>query len=128
MVCWFSGSLFAQTDQEYQLSTHILDINRGIPASGVTITLFRLNVQAGVFEPVESAATDVNGRIGHFLPAVDSNEGIYKLKFETRPYFQGQNINSIYPYIEVVFEVTGQGHYHIPITVSANGYATYRGS
>ncbi|MGO1752665.1 MAG: hydroxyisourate hydrolase, partial [Psychroflexus sp.] len=36
--------------------------------------------------------------------------------------------NSFYPYIEVVFEIENQKHYHVPITLSAYGYSTYRGS
>ena len=27
-----------------------------------------------------------------------------------------------------LFEIKDNGHYHIPITISANGYATYRGN
>ncbi|MGN1091847.1 MAG: hydroxyisourate hydrolase [Alphaproteobacteria bacterium] len=53
---------------------------------------------------------------------------MYKLRFYTAPYFKSQNLKSVYPYIEIVFEMTGNGHYHIPLTVSANGYSTYKGN
>jgi len=126
--CLYSTAIMGQTEQTYQLSTHILDINRGIPAEGVTITLFKLTGENQSFEKIDSGVTDTNGRIANFLPSGQQNEGIYKLKFETASYFTGQHLASIYPYIEVIFEIKDSGHYHIPITVTANGYSTYRGS
>lgn len=124
----FIESITAQTDTQYQLSTHILDIQQGQPAQNVPITLFKLNQQNHLFEKVDSGLTDENGRITNFLPANPNNKGIYKLKFQTLPYFTNQGVTSIYPYIEVVFLLEKEGHYHIPITVSANGYSTYRGN
>lgn len=111
----------------YQLSTHILDINKGLPAKEVSITLYKLN-PANEWVKVASKVTDDNGRIPDFLPANKDNTGTYKLKFETEPYFQAQGLKSIYPFVEIVFKIEGSSHYHIPITMSANGYSTYRGS
>lgn len=113
--------------RSYQLSTHILDVGRGQPASGVPILLYRLS-KGGSWEKVGEGVTDRNGRIGNFLPQSQSNDGIYKLRFETKEYFRKQKLESIYPFVEVVFEIRGSGHYHIPITMSANGYGTYRGN
>ena len=113
---------------DYQLSTHILDVNLGRPAPGVVIALFRLTEDGTAWNKVGEGVTDANGRIGNFLPATQANDGIYKLRFETGNYFRKQNRKSIYPFIEVVFEITGDSHYHIPITLSANGYGTYRGN
>lgn len=74
--------------------------------------------------------TDGKGRIGDLLPvgAPNGNDGLYRLRFETEAYFAAQGLASIYPFVEVTFRVEGDGHYHIPITMSANGYATYRGN
>lgn len=113
--------------QRYQLSTHILDVGRGRPAAGVLL-LYRLSKQEDAWEKVGEGVTDRNGRIGNFLPQSQSNDGIYKLRFETKEYFRKQKQESIYPFVEVVFEIRGSGHYHIPITMSANGYGTYRGN
>lgn len=118
--------LAAQKNSTYQLSTHILDINRGVPASDVAIELYSL--QKGEWVKIDEGRTDSNGRIGNFLPHTKANDGIYKLKFLVAPYFEVQQLSSIYPYVEVVFSVEGDGHYHIPLTLSANGYSTYRGS
>ncbi|MCC7318781.1 MAG: hydroxyisourate hydrolase, partial [Bacteroidales bacterium] len=38
------------------------------------------------------------------------------------------NLESFYPFIEVVFQIKDESHYHVPITLSAFGYSTYRGN
>lgn len=126
-LCTFAAPESTAAEQ-YQLSTHILDVNRGTPAPGVPIILFRQKADGISWTHIAAGVTDRNGRIGNFLPAGNANNGIYKLKFETGNYFREQKLNSIYPFVEVVFEIKDNGHYHIPITISANGYATYRGN
>ena len=118
----------AQNTPAYQLSTHILDINKGLPAAGVEITLYKQTPGSGRFEPLASGKTDAQGRIADFLPGDRDNAGTYKLRFETSPYFENQRAASIYPFIEIIFRIEGKGHYHIPLTLSANGYSTYRGN
>lgn len=113
--------------ESYQLSTHILDINKGKPAEGVSITLYQ-QTSIDQWKEVETGITDANGRILNFLPDNRDNSGTYMLKFYTQPYFQKQNLKSIYPFVEIIFKVEGKGHYHIPITPAANGYSTYRGN
>lgn len=123
----FAGTVSAQ-EPTFQLSTHMLDLSRGVPAADVRVTLSRL-AEDGSWQPVAERRTDRNGRIADLLPlGVQSNEGLYRLRFETEPYFAAQGLQSIYPWVEVTFRIEGRGHYHIPITMSANGYATYRGN
>ncbi len=122
-----STNVFAQ-DATYRLSTHILDISRGVPAQNVQVDLFKNQAQSNEWQLLKSEKTDKNGRIANFVPTDGNENGVYKLRFHTTPYFQSQNLKSVYPYIEVVFEISGSAHYHIPITVSANGYSTYRGN
>ena len=52
-------------ETSYQLSSHILDINKGMPAAGVRIALSKM--EAGEWHPVEEKTTDENGRIKDFL-------------------------------------------------------------
>ena len=80
------------------------------------------------WQEIDSGVTDKNGRISDFLPEGSDNAGTYKLTFKTYDYFKSQGLESIYPYVDVVFKISGDTHYHIPITMSANGYATYRGN
>lgn len=117
----------AQT-QQFQLSSHILDISKGSPAAGVKIALMKQEAN-GNWKAIDEKFTDANGRIKDFLPQKGSqHRGIYKLVFFTKPYFEKQNIKSFFPFVEVVFELNDDEHYHIPITLSPYGYSTYRGS
>ena len=75
--------------------------------------------------------TDNNGRITDFLPLIkgkNENHGKYRLRFLTENYFTNQKTESFYPYIEVVFQIKNDEHYHVPITLSPFGYSTYRGN
>ena len=128
LACMLAFNAHAQNAPKYQLSSHILDISAGHPAQGVKIELLKYDETSENWEKVDSGITDENGRITNFLPHEQNNEGMYKLKFMTAPYFADQGQKSIYPFIEVIFNIEGNGHYHIPITVSANGYSTYRGN
>ena len=112
----------------YQLSSHILDISKGAPVSGVTIKLEKYNEQSTTWSFIDEKITDKNGRIADFLNSDKSNLGIYKLTYYTSDYFKKNGIESFYPFIEVVFQIKDTNHYHVPITLSAFGYSTYRGN
>lgn len=118
---------FAQKNS-YQLSSHILDVAKGEPAAGVTIRLEKYNDQTKTWAFTDEKITDKNGRISDFLNTEKSNLGIYKLTYYTSDYFKRTNTESFYPFIEVVFEIKDTNHYHVPITLSAYGYSTYRGN
>jgi 5-hydroxyisourate hydrolase len=55
--------------------------------------------------------------------------GCYRLVFNTDAYFATQKVPSLYPVVEITFDVrSGESHFHIPLLLSPNGYTTYRGS
>ena len=113
---------------EYRLSTHILDIGTGMPAPNVAVKLFRQSAGGEWTETVSYTHLRAHETPEH-LPSDQNNSGIFKLRFATSDYFARQKQNSVYPYIEVVFKIENNDrHYHIPITVSANGYSTYLGN
>lgn len=116
-------------DRVYQLSSHILDINTGKPAPGVKIVLSKL-VGENKWNVVEERVTDDNGRVKDFLEKRQNvdNRGVYKLTYCIEPYFRQQSQDTFYPFIDVVFEIKDESHYHVPITLSPYGYSTYRGS
>ncbi len=124
----FSLQVFSQ-EKQYQLSSHILDINTGYPAKDVKISLSKMNGKQN-WTLIDEKTTDENGRVKDLLPQDEKsdNKGIYKLTFYTEPYFKLQNKESFYPFIEVVFEIKDNSHYHVPITLSPFGYSTYRGN
>lgn len=116
-------------EKSYQLSSHILDINSGRPAAGVTIVLSKMNTDKS-WEVIDRRTTDSNGRVKDFLEQKDGkpNKGTYKLTFLTASYFEALKQESFYPFIDVVFTIKDDNHYHVPITLSPFGYSTYRGS
>lgn len=115
----------------YQLTSHVLDINSGIPAANVKIALHKQQAN-GTWQHLDTKYTNDNGRIRDFLPKTEGNEsandGIYKLVFHTADYYGNLNVPTFYPYVEVSFIIKGGKHYHVPITLSPFGYSTYRGS
>ncbi len=123
-----SLSSYAQ-EVKYQLSTHILDISQGHPSEGVKVKLEKLT--GDKWKSISEKTTNKDGRIGDFLKYEEGNadnKGIYRLTFFTKPYFEKNNLESFYPFIEVTFEIKDGMHYHVPITLSPFGYSTYRGS
>ena len=105
-------------NKNYQLSSHILDINVGKPAPGVKITLSRQEAPDR-WVVLEEHTTDENGRVKDFLEEKPTgNTGVYKLTYHVAPYFESQGQDSFYPFIEVVFQIKDGAHYHVPITLS----------
>lgn len=126
-LSFFSLAGMAQ-GTDYQLSSHILDIHTGRPAPGVNIILSKQDA-SGHWDVVDERKTDENGRVKDFLEETpDGHPGIYKLTYQVAPYFESQGQESFYPFIEVVFQIKENGHYHVPITLSPYGYSTYRGN
>ncbi|MBC7946465.1 MAG: hydroxyisourate hydrolase [Chitinophagaceae bacterium] len=110
-----------------QLTTHILDTSKGKPAAGVHVILCQHH--RSKWTEVASGITNEDGRITNLLRKNAKMElGKYKLKFETQEYFAHQSIETLYPFIEIVFLVTTENHYHIPLLLNPFGYSTYRGS
>lgn len=109
------------------ITSHILDTTKGKPAQGVHVILYQ---QQGVqWIEAGKGITDANGRINGLLKEdVLLPAGVYKLKFETKAYFDKYLILSFYPFIEIVFEIRTKEHYHVPLLLNPFGYSTYRGT
>ncbi|XP_058127965.1 5-hydroxyisourate hydrolase [Anopheles coustani] len=115
------------------LSTHILDTSRGKPAPEVPITLYRQQAGGQAWTKIGAGITDGDGRFREFFatdgPQPGLQTGVYKLHFEVGSYFRSRSVESLYPFIEVVFAVADPTqHYHIPLLLNPFGYSTYRGS
>ncbi|HUY70673.1 MAG TPA: hydroxyisourate hydrolase [Gaiellaceae bacterium] len=92
------------------VSTHVLDTERGRPAAGVRVELWRGEELAG------SGETDADGRIGELA---DTAPGTYRIVFfPSSPFFRR---------VELEVELA-DGHHHIPLLLSSYACATYRGS
>lgn len=109
------------------ISTHVLDTARGIPARGIRVTLQR-SAGTDQWDDLARGSTNADGRIPDFAKNVALGAGMYRMRFDVSAYFSEHLTKSFYPYIEVVFELAAEGHYHVPLLLSPWGYSTYRGS
>jgi 5-hydroxyisourate hydrolase len=110
------------------ITTHVLDVSTGRPASSVAVIL---QVQAAGAEWKELArgVTDSNGRAANLISSGKLATGNYRLRFDIGAYFAARQAASFFPYVEITFAVGDSAqHYHVPLLVSPYGYTTYRGS
>jgi 5-hydroxyisourate hydrolase len=112
-----------------RISTHVLDLAQGKPASNVPVRLERREA-AGTWARLSASHTDGNGRCDQLLPETENlRAGLYRLAFDTASYHVSQNVEGLYPVVEITFQVReGDSHFHIPLLLSPHGYTTYRGS
>ncbi|MGV3523113.1 MAG: hydroxyisourate hydrolase [Candidatus Sericytochromatia bacterium] len=128
------------------LSTHALDTTLGRPAAGLPVMLERqADAQAWraycqsrltggeapkpAWEKCAQGVTNTDGRCPELLPeGLVLTPGIYRMDFDTAAYFAAHTLTGFYPLVQVIFEITSPGHYHIPLLLSPYGYSTYRGS
>src|SRR5204862_1737527 len=115
------------------ISTHVLDTERGMPAQGVRVALYRLDVAD---KPVRmtQALTDADGRVRDLLER-PLMAGDYRLEFgltppravdaspteaEVEPFFRRVSID---------LHVTDPTRsYHVPLLLAPFALTTYRGS
>jgi 5-hydroxyisourate hydrolase len=110
-----------------KLSTHVLDLTRGLPAAGMKIELWR---QDGTPRLVKSAVTNADGRTdGPLLGAGEVAAGAYELVFHVRQYFAARG--TACPFLDQVpvrFHLAEGASCHVPLLVSPWAYSTYQGS
>ncbi len=93
------------------ISTHVLDTERGKPARGVRVQLYRGD------ELVAERETDDDGRVRDLA---DAEAGTYRLVFHpASPFFRR---------VEVELEIEGGRDYHVPLLLSPYACTIYRGS
>ena len=92
------------------LSTHVLDVERGRPASGVRVDLWQ-------DELIATGHTDGDGRISQL--GDDLRPGVYRLLFHPPSIF--------FKRVGVEVELQ-EGHYHVPLLISSYSCVSYRGS
>ncbi|KAL2715104.1 PH domain-containing protein -like isoform X1 [Vespula squamosa] len=111
-----------------RVSTHVIDTSKGIPVGGLQVSLYKL--MDGRWTFLNESNTGPNGRCSDLVDntKVNFTAGRYKIHFDIDKYFTLRRIETMYPFIEIVFDVKNPaGHYHIPVLLSPFGYSTYRG-
>lgn len=96
------------------ISTHVLDVERGQPARGIRVQLYR-----GA-ELLADERTDDDGRVAT-LAREGLQAGTYRLVFHPASVF--------FKRLELELEIEDAArHYHVPLLMSSYACATYRGS
>ncbi|MRN52034.1 hydroxyisourate hydrolase [Paenibacillus monticola] len=128
-----------------RLTTHVLDLSQGLPATGMVLQLWRLEGRQGKL--LLEAVTNADGRLNApLLEGAQMEAGSYELLFMAGDYFRSIQsrlgvdatssedvMESETPFfleqIPIRFKITNvTDHYHVPLLVAPGGYSTYRGS
>ena len=111
------------------ISSHVLDTSTGLPAADITISFEKLNPESNRWESISLKKTNADGRASAFLTWEEILPITYRMRFDIQDYFKRRQVDTFYPYAEVVFQIKDpKAHYHIPLLLSPYGYSTYRGS
>jgi 5-hydroxyisourate hydrolase len=115
-------------DPRPTISTHVLDLELGVPAVGMPVALFRLEPD-GRPELIAELQTDTDGRIRALL-AEELVIGEYQLVFDLAAYAATLDRDAdFFENMAVGIRVDDADRsYHIPLLLSPFGLSTYRGS
>jgi 5-hydroxyisourate hydrolase len=115
-----------------RLTTHVLDLVRGVPAAGMVVELAAIDGNSRRI--VHKISTNRDGRCGAPLLEGDAfTAGTWQLEFHVAAYFAAQGVSLAQPpFLDVVLVRFGvatpaQDH-HVPLLVTPWSYSTYRGS
>ncbi len=104
------------------ISTHVLDAERGVPAVGVRVALYRLDVGEKPIRMTQ-ALTDGDGRVRDLLERPLA-PGDYRLEFDV-----AHEEATFFTKLSVELRITDVGRsYHVPLLLAPYAMTTYRGS
>ena len=114
------------------ISTHVLDTERGMPAAGIHVTLYRI-ADDGRPLRLTQALTDTDGRVADLLDR-PLTAGDYRLEFALTqswmtPRPERRHQDPFFRRSSVDLRVTDTSRsYHVPLLLSPYSMTTYRGS
>jgi 5-hydroxyisourate hydrolase len=110
------------------ISTHVLDTEKGVPAVGIHVTLYKLGEDDRPIR-LTQALTDDDGRV-HDLLGRAMSPGVYRLEFNLAGgRAPGTADDRFFRKIAVDLRVEDVGRsYHVPLLIAPFSFTTYRGS
>jgi 5-hydroxyisourate hydrolase len=108
------------------LSTHVLDVAHGLPASNLEVRLYK--VDGDDCDEIALEKTNADGRIAAPFGG-DLAAGTYELVFAIGAYYTHHDVETLFTDVAVRFRIADPSErYHIPLLLSPWSYTTYRGS
>ncbi|XP_012223549.1 uncharacterized protein PF3D7_1120000-like isoform X2 [Linepithema humile] len=120
-------SVKSSASKKLRISTYVVDTTKGVPIGGLQVSLYKL--LDGKWTFLNESNTAADGHCMDLLEKINSTSGRYKLHFDVDKYFILRKIETMFPFVEIVFDVKNpNSHYHMPLLLSPFGYSTYRGT
>jgi 5-hydroxyisourate hydrolase len=115
-------------DPRPTISTHVLDLELGVPAAGLPVALFRLE-EDGRPELLTERVTDAEGRIPSLLTD-DLEAGDYQLVFDLAAYAATLDRDAdFFENLAVGIRIDdAERSHHVPLLLSPFGISIYRGA
>jgi 5-hydroxyisourate hydrolase len=115
-------------DPRPTISTHVLDLELGVPAAGLPVALFRLE-EDGRPELLTERVTDAEGRIRSLLTD-DLETGDYQLVFDLAAYAASLDRDAdFFENLAVGIRIDdAERSHHVPLLLSPFGISIYRGT
>jgi hydroxyisourate hydrolase len=112
-----------------RLTTHVLDVALGRPASGVAIELVAIGSD-GAVTSLAHVVTNADGRTdAPLLAGAAFAAGVYELRFAVGAYFAAAGDPPFLDVVPVRFGVSDPAApHHVALLVTPWSYSTYRGS
>ena len=115
--------MLGMADPRPTISTHVLDLELGVPAAELSVALFRLG-DDGVPQLVSERQTDADGRVASLLDE-PLDVGDYQLLFDLASYHDDPFFQSVALALRI--DDVSRSH-HVPLLLSPFGLSVYRGS
>ncbi|XP_077254516.1 uncharacterized protein LOC143893234 isoform X1 [Temnothorax americanus] len=113
--------------KKLRITTYVVDTIKGIPIGGLQVSLYKL--LDGKWTFLNESNTNADGHCSDLVEKLNGTIGRYKIHFDVDKYFTLKRIDTMFPFVEIVFDVKNpNSHYHIPLLLSPFGYTTYRGT
>ena len=109
------------------ISTHVLDAERGVPAAGIHVSLYKLGEDDRPIR-LTQALTDDDGRVRDLLERPLSR-GTYRLEFNLAGRSVGEADERFFRRLSIDLRVDDVSRsYHVPLLLAPFSMTTYRGS
>jgi 5-hydroxyisourate hydrolase len=110
------------------ISIHVVDVSRGIVATGMRVELW---AGAG-FDPVLDGEIGAAGQLVHPGLSTTFDPGTYRAVFHVGDYYCGCGVSTaVIPFLDVVnfdFGIADPAqHFHLPFKCTPWGYSCFRG-